>query len=144
MKQGKPAASRHLHGLYVADSREDVPGVGDITGSLRRLETSDPVFQRILNDIIENADDAPWRSSRDGVKIRSIWDDRSFLIHCSAGVHFPPHVHDREELLVVLDGEMIMGGQPISTGHFEVSPIGTEHPAGEVVEECLLLVQYSK
>lgn len=117
------------------------------TGAVDKLRTraeADPVFMRILNDVVGNAGSAPWREMWDGVSIRPIWDDRTYLLRCAAGKQVPCHVHDREELLVVLDGELRIGEAHLFTGDMEISPAGSEHAATEALEECLALVQYSR
>jgi anti-sigma factor ChrR (cupin superfamily) len=105
---------------------------------------ADPVFMRILNDVVGNAGSAPWRQLWDGVSIRPIWDERTYLMRCAAGKQVPCHVHDREEFLVVLDGELRIGEAHLFTGDIEISPPGSEHPAAEALEDCLALVQYSR
>jgi anti-sigma factor ChrR (cupin superfamily) len=113
-------------------------------GELRARAEADPVFMRILSDVVRNAGSAPWRQLWDGVTIRPIWDDRTFLLRCAAGKQVPSHVHDREELLIVLDGELRIGEAHLFTGDIEISPAGSEHPATEAIETCLALVQYSR
>jgi hypothetical protein len=117
------------------------------TGAMDKLRAraeADPVFMRILNDIVRNAGSAPWRQLWDGVNIRPIWDDRTYLLRCAAGKQVPCHVHVSEELLVVLDGELRIGEAHLFTGDIEISPAGSEHPATEALEDCLALVQYSR
>ena len=117
------------------------------SGGLHKLRSraeADPVFMRILNEIIDNAASAPWRQLQDGVSIRPIWDDRTYLLRCAAGKQVPCHVHEAEELLVLLDGELRVGEAHLFAGDIEISPAGSEHPATEAVETCLALVQYSR
>jgi anti-sigma factor ChrR (cupin superfamily) len=111
-------------------------------GDRTRAE-ADPLFLRILTDVVETADLAPWRQLWDGVKIRPIWDDRTHLLRCAAGKQVPQHIHDREEFLVVLDGQMRIGDAHLFTGDIEISPAGSEHPTAEAIEDCLVLVQHS-
>jgi anti-sigma factor ChrR (cupin superfamily) len=99
---------------------------------------------RILDDVVRNAGSAPWRQVWDGVSIRPIWDDRTYLLRCAAGKQVPSHVHESEELLVVLDGEMRIGEAHLFTGDIEISSAGSEHPAAVALEDCLALVQYSR
>lgn len=101
-------------------------------------------FMRILNDIVQKAESSPWRRTQDGAFLRPIWDDRSFLMRCEAGVQIRSHVHDGEELLVMLDGEMRIGEMHFSTGDFQVSPAGSEHPTAEALGDCLVLLQFSR
>jgi len=159
MKEGadKPAdrfAGLAGDGLYVRykDETRSAPGQQSLRdlisagamGQLRTRAEADPVFMRILNDVITNAGSAPWRQLWDGVSIRPIWDDRTFLLRCAAGKQVPCHDHNCEELLVVLDGEMRIGKAHLFTGDIEISPAGSEHPATEALENCLALVQYSR
>lgn len=158
-KKGEDMPAGHLpdlsgDGAYVRYKAEENSGfetqsLRDLisTGAMDKLRTrgeADPVFMRILNDVIRNAGSAPWRKLWDGVSIRPIWDDRTFLLRCAAGKQVPCHDHDHEELLLVLDGEMRIGDAHLFTGDIEISPAGSEHPASEALEDCLALVQYSR
>lgn len=116
----------------------------DTIARLRTRADADPVFTRILNEVVRNAGSAPWREIRDGVSIRPIWDDRTFLLRCAAGKQIPTHIHDREEWLCVLDGEMRIGESHLTTGDIEISPVGSEHPTAEALEDCLVLLQHSR
>ena len=116
-------------------------------GAINKLRTraeADPVFMRILNDVVGNAGSAPWRQLWDGVSIRPIWDERTYLMRCAAGKQVPYHVHEAEEFLVVLDGELRIGEAHLFSGDIEISPAGSEHPATVAIEDCLALVQYSR
>ena len=101
-------------------------------------------FMRILNDIVQKAESAPWRRTRDGAFLRPIWDDRSFLMKCEAGLQIRSHVHDSEELLVMLEGDLRIGEVHFSAGDFQVSPAGSEHPSAEALGDCLVLLQYAR
>lgn len=153
-RRGDKRAGLTGDGAYVRykdqGGAESVPqSIGDLvsSGAMDKLRTraeADPVFMRILDDVVRNAGSAPWRQLWDGVSIRPIWDDRTYLLRCAAGKQVPCHVHESEELLVVLDGEMRIGEAHLFTGDMEISPAGSEHPAAEAIENCLALVQYSR
>jgi hypothetical protein len=159
MKKGRDKPADQLPGLtgggaYVRYKPEESSGsepqsIRDLisTGAMDKLRTraeADPIFMRILNDVVGNAASTPWRQLWEGVSIRPIWDDRTYLLRCAAGKQVPCHVHESEELLVVLDGELRIGEAHLFTGDMEISPACSEHPTAEALENCLALVQYSR
>ena len=136
MKPGEDKGASHVQGLAGLVST-------DAMDKLRTRAEADPVFLRILGELVRNAGNAPWREIHDGVSVRPIWDDRTFLLRCAAGKQVPSHFHPREEWLCVLDGEMRTGESRFPTGHIEIYPAGSQHPAAEAFEDCLVLLQYS-
>lgn len=104
----------------------------------------DRLFACVMKMIVERgiAPFDPWIEERSGTAVRPIWDDRSFLIRCAAGTPFPAHVHDREERVVILDGDLRFGAERFSAGTCIVSDRGSTHEAGEAEADCLFLVQY--
>jgi anti-sigma factor ChrR (cupin superfamily) len=114
------------------------------TGKTSARAAADPVFIKVLNEVVHRSGDAAWREIREGITTRPIWDSRTKLIRCAAGSSFPGHPHAAEELMVVLDGRIRMGETCLSTGDIEVSPAGSMHPEGEAIEDCLLLIQVAR
>ena len=104
----------------------------------------DALFAQVVGGILKEGMEpsGPWTEERGGVALRPIWDDRSFLMRCRAGTQIPSHLHEFEERLVILDGEIRIGDQHHSTGACIVSPQGSLHEPAEAIGDCLILVQY--
>lgn len=112
-------------------------------------QDADRLFARIMTEIVGEADDlvgqqeqAIWHQERPGVAVRPLWNDSSFLIRCVPGTPIPSHVHEREERMVVLDGEMTIGSKYFATGACEIAPRHSFHEAGASRDDCLILIQY--
>jgi hypothetical protein len=102
----------------------------------------DALFARIMTEIAGRSADQGWREARPGASILPLWDESSFLVRCAGGTPFPGHLHEREERTVMLDGALLFGARPLSSGMCEVAPKGSLHEAGEAREDCLFLLQY--
>jgi hypothetical protein len=139
---GAPEAGFERH----ADPALDT-AICEIEALLRDIEGVGPVsegnalFARILSGVATSTDGA-WIEPQPGTAIRPLWDDRTFLMRCAEGTSFPVHRHDREERMVLLDGEMRIGSILLRTGDVHVSAAGSVHEDGRTLSPCLIILQY--
>ena len=101
----------------------------------------DELFARVLGRIAETWRNNPWQPAWPGVDKRTLWDERSYLFRCAPGAHIPAHQHTHEERLVVLDGEILIGGRKYGAGDCDVSPRNSVHEDARVETACLVFIQ---
>jgi len=91
-----------------------------------------------LRDITAIAN-ARWEARWPGIELcmlRETADSRSYLMRMQPGSALPAHVHSRDEVSMILEGEAVMGdGQRMGPGDFQLMPAGVDHatirsPAG--------------
>lgn len=55
-------------------------------------------------------------------------DSRSYLMRMQPGSRLPAHVHSRDEVSVIIEGEALVGGtQRMGPGDFQFMPAGVNH-----------------
>jgi hypothetical protein len=104
--------------------------------------SSDLLFSRIMRDLSAGGAEGQWESEHSGVAFRTLWNADTLLFRCVAGTPLPGHYHDREERMVILDGDLRIGASLFTTGMCELSPRFTHHDDGVAREDCLVLIQY--
>ena len=91
------------------------------------------------------ADEGEWVKSTDKIWKKVLSHDPDSgrtiaLVRCEAGAILPQHVHDRDELVLMLEGEYRSQDGIVRAGDFQLSPAGSFHHASVTPNGCLLLV----
>ena len=68
-----------------------------------------------------------WRQYSRDVQIKRLWDRDTFLLRCDPGGILPPHEHRKFEHCIVLEGDMIVGGETYRAGDYHGVPAGIAH-----------------
>lgn len=63
------------------------------------------------------------------------------LIRLGAGVRIPEHSHRKEEQMIILEGECLLGEHLLQAGDSHVAPPGSWHPAITVARSVLMLLR---
>lgn len=63
------------------------------------------------------------------------------LIRLGAGVRIPEHSHRKEEQMIILEGELLLGDHLLQAGDSHVAPPGSWHPAITVARSVLMLLR---
>ena len=83
-----------------------------------------------------------WRQYTRDVQIKPLWDENTFLLRCAPGGVLPPHEHPRFEHCVVLEGDMIVGGETYRSGDYHGVPAHIAHQEIRSKTGLLMLVRY--
>ena len=91
--------------------------------------------------IVVRRDDGWSQYTRD-VQIKQLWDGDTFLLRCAPGGVLPAHDHPRFEHCVILEGDMIVGGQTYRSGDYHGVPAHIAHQEITSRTGLLMLVRY--
>jgi hypothetical protein len=83
-----------------------------------------------------------WRRYTRDVQIKKLWDDDTFLLRCAPGGVLPAHKHPRFEHCVILEGDMIVGGETYRSGDYHGVPAHIAHQDITSRTGLLMLVRY--
>ena len=83
-----------------------------------------------------------WRQYSRDVQIKRLWDENTFLLRCAPGGRLPAHKHPRFEHCVVLEGDMIVGGETYRSGDYHGVPAHIAHNEITSRTGLLMLVRY--
>jgi len=125
---------------------------------LETVEAEPPadLFDRIKQAIRAEAQDVPGtltvRASESGwerigrgierkILNRAAGGRLTYLIRGEKGARLPPHEHDEEEELYVLEGDLTIGGITLHAGDFHLARPGARHPMATTANGCMLLVR---
>lgn len=95
------------------------------------------------NKLILPLDEGDWQPCLPGVEIKRLWSPLTFLLRCQPGAIIPEHPHGPIENLLVVMGDLEVGGRILSSGDYHQSPAGSDHGETRTRHGCVLFVQYS-
>lgn len=108
-----------------------------------RIATALNLEQREFTDVeLRGFTDGDWEEMAPGIEAKRLWSDRTHLLRCQPGAEDAEHLQEDDEHIVMIAGDLVIGGRPISTGDHLVFPAGTRHPAMRTMSGCILLVHY--
>jgi mannose-6-phosphate isomerase-like protein (cupin superfamily) len=55
--------------------------------------------------------DGEWQPVAEGIDCKQLWNDRTMILRCAPGAVLPSHIHDDDEHLLILAGDLIIGGR---------------------------------
>ena len=85
-----------------------------------------------------------WQLMWPGVEVKVLHDHgdaQSFLVRMAAGAVLPGHAHDSEELCVVLEGRVLLGGIEAGPGTYHLALDGSRHRDITSPTGCLLFLR---
>lgn len=90
-------------------------------------------------------DDLPWKPSTfaDGLHVKdvAVTDGLEMqILRFEPGARLPLHEHECPEFIYVLDGELIVEGQRLSSGWASVASVGSVHSDVHSETGCLLVL----
>jgi anti-sigma factor ChrR (cupin superfamily) len=86
--------------------------------------------------------DEGWRPYTRDVEIKPLWDRNTFLLRCAPGGELAPHKHRRFEHCVIIEGDMIVGGETYRCGDYHGVPAHVAHSTITSRTGLLMLVRY--
>jgi anti-sigma factor ChrR (cupin superfamily) len=112
-----------------------------LPGSLLR----DPGRPLGLPDTITvRAQEGEWQRIAKGVERkmlhRAAGGRLTYLIRGAQGARLPPHEHDDDEEMYVLEGDLTIGELTLHAGDFHLARRGARHPMATTAAGCLILV----
>lgn len=90
---------------------------------------------------LESLSEGSWQAMCDGIEFKPMWNDRTRILRCKPGAEMPSHGHDDVEHLVVLSGDLIIGGRTFLPGDYVRSPRGDDGWLHTTRNGCLLFWQ---
>lgn len=82
-----------------------------------------------------------WEPMVEGVECKWLWNERTKLIRCRPGAEMPSHDHDDREHLLVISGDLIIGGRTFLAGDYVGSRQGHDRFLHTTRTGCLILSQ---
>ncbi len=85
-----------------------------------------------------------WQPLEPGIDSKLLWNDRTTLLRCAPGAIMPSHVHDDDEYLLVLAGDLVIGNRSFLAGDYIRSRKGLDRFVHTTRNGCLLLQQFGQ
>jgi ChrR Cupin-like domain len=93
------------------------------------------------NRTIREEAHAEWREVAPGIEVRKLWNRRTQMLRCAPGARLLSHLHIGEEHVIVLSGDMVIGGRTFVAGDYVGSPRGMDSFTHFTRRGCVLLCQ---
>lgn len=98
---------------------------------------SDALEGRAITELAEGE----WFPVAPGIDRKTMWNSRTNMLRCAAGAILPNHMHDDEEHLLVLSGDLVVGGRTFNAGDYIRSRPGFDRFLHMTRTGCLILTQ---
>ena len=86
--------------------------------------------------------DGDWEPMAPLIDAKPLWSARTHLLRCQPGAADGEHLQEDDEHIIMIAGDLVIGGRILSTGDHLFFPAGTRHPAMRTVNGCILLTHY--
>lgn len=121
----------------LAGTRAPSPGLFDaITAAIDREQVA------FADKIVVPFEQGAWRPQGPGIATRELWTPRTLLMRCEPGAVIRAHDHAETENLVVVSGDLVIGGRLFRTGDWHSAPPGSHHDDIHTENGCVLLIQH--
>jgi anti-sigma factor ChrR (cupin superfamily) len=94
--------------------------------------------------VVNLFEDGRWRELAPGVRMKRMWDKRTFLLRCEPGSSVPAHEHRAFEHAVVISGDLVSNLGVYGPGDYHGVPTGGVHDAWTTRGGCVVLIQYDE
>lgn len=121
----------------LAGSRPPSPGLRD-----RIMDAIGAGAHELAGKSIEPCDEGEWRPCGAGIETKRLWG-KTVMLRCQPGAVLSAHAHARDEHIVVIAGDFVIGGRRLTTGDYHRAPAGNDHGDAYTRGGCILLVQYA-
>ena len=93
---------------------------------------------------VESFQDGEWQPHSDGIQTKQLWSDETILIRCDPGGFEAEHQQpsDQDEHIIVIAGDLRLGGRSFTTGDYICVPADSEHQRMDSSGGCILFTQY--
>jgi hypothetical protein len=111
---------------------------------LERIETQiNADAAEHADKMVEMAGEGVWEHYAEGVEAKTMWSSRTIMLRCRPGAVLEPHLHPAFENIVVIAGDLVIGGRSYGPGDYHGSPSRSRHGELTTKAGCLLLIQYA-
>lgn len=86
-------------------------------------------------------DKGDWQPVVPGIEAKLMWDSQTSLLRCAPGAILPDHSHDGNEHLLVLSGDLIIGGRTFLAGDYIGNRAGYDCFPHTTRMGCMILSQ---
>lgn len=98
-------------------------------------------------DIVEGSFDClggPWIYHGPGIECKELWSDKALLIRCAPGASEERHPQpaDEDEHIIIVAGDLVIGGRTFAAGDYVQISAGVDHPSMHTLTGCLIFTQY--
>ena len=138
------APGGHVRAALLRRVAEAGPGASPLR-ELVLAELADTTAETIIRTPAQG----PWQeTSVPGVQLRVLAVDRvrnqfTALARMAPGAAYPRHVHSAPEDCLVLEGELLVGGEVMRAGDYQRAPAGSAHGVQRTETGCLLFITSS-
>lgn len=101
---------------------------------------SEALEGRLIAELAEG----DWEPVAPGIDSKLMWNGRTTLLRCAPGAILPNHMHDDEEHLLVLSGDLVIGGRTFNGGDYIRSRRGFDRFLHMTRTGCLILSQIGR
>lgn len=92
---------------------------------------------------VEPFPDGSWCDYGPGIEAKQLWAEKTVLLRCEPGALEAAHDQDEDEHVIVIAGDLIVGGRSFGTGDYLFIPAGIRHHAMSSEGGCILFMQYT-
>lgn len=88
--------------------------------------------------------DGRWEYHGPGIETKTLWSDKTLLIRCEPEAFEAEHAQpaDEHEHILVIAGDLVIGGRSLSVGDYVRIPAGDLHGAMHTRSGCLIFTHY--
>lgn len=86
----------------------------------------------------------PWEHHGPGIECKTLWSDKALLIRCEPGASEDrhPQPEEEDEHIIVIAGDLVIGGRTFVAGDYVQIPAAVVHPEMHTLTGCLIFTQY--
>ncbi len=92
---------------------------------------------------IEPFPDGGWFDHGPGIEAKQLWAEKTLLLRCVPGALEGAHTQEEDEHVIVIAGDLVVGGRSFATGDYLFIPAGIRHHAMRSQGGCILFMQYA-
>ncbi|NJO13777.1 MAG: cupin domain-containing protein [Rhizobiales bacterium] len=88
--------------------------------------------------------DGTWEHHGPGIECKTLWSDKALLIRCEPGATEAchPQPEDEDEHVIIIAGDLVIGGRTLVAGDYLQIPAAALHPEMYTLTGCLIFTQY--
>ena len=115
-------------------------------GLMDKIEArlAERIYSATLGRILR-ADEGEWLDMGPGLRYKILHRNheqqrQTILLEAAPGAIHPAHIHDFDEEIYVISGDLTIDGVELGPGDFRFSPKGSDHPAEITRQGCRCLI----
>lgn len=132
-------------GLQPADAVADADPDPVATGVWERISAAlEREQQALAGNVVEPCSDGGWSEHAPLIDMKPLWSDKVILIRCNPGGVEDTHDQplDEDEHIIVIAGDLDIGGRVFGTGDYICVPAGSVHHRMSSTGGCILFTEY--